>query len=146
VEALDFLGQAPEHVRMLSLSTTSYPFRIEKPAQLRGLLGWAPKLVDTFMFGQAQAAVNMAVCLLRRGVFHRIDYQVPPRTFEMDNASCAEQLVSMGREIAELNENMRVVNESFLNGRVIDPFRPWSDGNGLDRADGERVDPAANNR
>ena len=64
VEALDFLGQAPEQVRMLSLSTTSYPFRLADPAQLRGLVGQAPKLIDTFMFGQAQAAVNMARCLL----------------------------------------------------------------------------------
>ena len=30
VEALDFLGQAPQNVRMLSVSTTSYPFRIEQ--------------------------------------------------------------------------------------------------------------------
>ena len=72
VEALDFLGRAPEDLRMLSLSTTSYPFRLEDPSQLRRLLGWAPKLVDTFMFGQAQAAVNQAACLLKRGLFHRI--------------------------------------------------------------------------
>ena len=58
VEALDFLGQAPEQVRMLSLSTTSYPFRLDDPGQLRGLIGWAPKIIDTFMFGQAQAAVT----------------------------------------------------------------------------------------
>ena len=52
----------------------------------------------------------MASCLLRRGLFHRIDY-LPPRTFEMDNASCAGQLHAMGRQIAELNENMSVVKE-----------------------------------
>jgi hypothetical protein len=62
---------------MGSISTTSYPFRLDRPEQQRGLIGWAPKLIDTLMFGQAQAAVNMAMCLLRRGVFHRIDYQVP---------------------------------------------------------------------
>ena len=111
VEALDFLGQTPEQVRMLSLSTTIYPFRLDRPEELRGLVGWAPKIIDTFMFGRAQAAVNMASCLLRRRLFHRIDYQVPPRTFEMDNASCAGQLTAMGRQIAELNENMSVVKE-----------------------------------
>jgi hypothetical protein len=82
-------------------------------------VGWAPKLIDTLMFGQAQAAVNMASCLLRRGVFHGIDYQVPPRTFELDNAACAAELVAMGREIAELNENMDVVRESFLNSQTV---------------------------
>jgi len=51
VEALDFLEQSPEQVRMLSLSTISYPFRLYVPDQLRGQIGWAPKIIDTFMFG-----------------------------------------------------------------------------------------------
>jgi patatin-like phospholipase/acyl hydrolase len=34
VEPLDFLEKAPEQVRMLSLSTTSYPFRLDDPEQL----------------------------------------------------------------------------------------------------------------
>src|SRR5262249_54034253 len=113
VEALDFLGQGLEQVRMLSISTTSYPFRLDRPDKLRGLVGWAPKIIDTLMFGQAQAAVNMASCLLRRGLFHRIDYQVPPRNFELDNAACAAELIAMGRQIAELNENMDVVTKYF---------------------------------
>jgi patatin-like phospholipase/acyl hydrolase len=119
VEALDFLDQRREQVRMLSLSTTSYPFRLDRPERLRGLVGWAPKIIDTFMFGQAQAAVNMASCLLRRGVFHRIDYQVPPATFQMDNAACARELIAMGRQIAELNENMGVVMQYFLDGQTV---------------------------
>ena len=41
----------------------------------------------------------------------------------------------MGREIAELNENMSVVKEYFLDGRPGEPFRPWPDGKGSDRAD-----------
>jgi patatin-like phospholipase/acyl hydrolase len=122
VEALDFLGRSPEDVRMLSLSTTSYPFRLENPAQLRGLLGWAPKLVDTFMFGQAQAAVNQARCLLKRGLFHRIDYLVPPKTFSMDGASCVHELTGLGRSIAELNEHMGVVREKFLDSHPVEPF------------------------
>jgi hypothetical protein len=128
VEALDLLGRAPEDVRVLSLSTTSYPFRLDRPDQLRGLVGWAPKLIDTFMFGQAQAAVNMAACLLRRGLFHRIDYLVPPRTFTLDKAACAGQLIAMGRQIAELNENMSVVRGSFLNGQHAEPFQPSPEG------------------
>lgn len=56
VEALDFLGQAPEQARMLSLSTTSYPFRLDGSAQPRSLVGWAPKIIDMFMSGQAHVA------------------------------------------------------------------------------------------
>jgi patatin-like phospholipase/acyl hydrolase len=125
VEAFDFLGQRPEQVRMLSVSTTGYPFRLKRPEQLRGLLGWAPKIVDTLMFGQAQASVNMAFCLLRRGVFHRIDYQVPPETFRLDSAACAGQLIAMGRQIAELNENLDKVKKSFLDGQTVSGSVAW---------------------
>src|SRR5262249_157290 len=125
VEALDFLGQRPEQVRMLSLSTTSYPFRLKQPEQLRGLVGWAPKIIDTLMFGQSRAAVNMAACLLRRGVFHRIDYQVPPDTFQLDNAACARELIAMGRQIAELNEHMDMVKKFFLDGQTVQGSSAW---------------------
>ena len=125
VEALSFLGQRPEQIRMLSVSTTSYPFRLDRPEKLRGLFSWAPKIIDTLMFGQAQATVNMARCLLRRGVFHRIDYQVPPKTFQLDNAACAGQLVGMGRQIAELNENLDVVRKLFLDGEPIRGSSAW---------------------
>jgi hypothetical protein len=126
VEALDFLGKKPEGIRMLSLSTTSYNSRLKRPDQLRGLVGWAPKIIDTLMFGQEQAAVNMAFCLLRRGFFHRIDHQVPPNTFELDNASCAAELVAMGRQVAELHENMDVVKKYFLNGEMAGGSLSWS--------------------
>lgn len=123
IEALDFLGQAPEQVRMLSLSTTSYPFRIGNPDKSRGLIGWAPQLIDTFMFGQAQCSVNATYCLLKRGLFHRIDPQVPPGAFKLDAAATVPQLIGLGHHYAQLNENLRVVKESFLNGQTIEPFR-----------------------
>lgn len=126
VEALDFLSQKPEEVRMLSLSTTSYPRRLVEPGQIGGFLAWAPKLVDTLMFGQARSAVAMATCLLRHGLFHRIDYQVPPGTFRLDKAACTGELIKMGRMIAELNENMNVVKQFFLDGQPVEPFRPVS--------------------
>ena len=62
----------------------------------------------------------------------------------MDNASCAGQLTAMGRQIAELNENMSVMKEYFLDDQPVEPFRPWSDGQGSNRADVKRVDPSGN--
>ena len=123
IEALDFLGQPPERIKMLSIGVTSYPFGLDDPAKLRGVFGWLPKLTDTFLFGQAQAAQNGAFCLLKRGLFHRVDYLVPPTKFTMDNSQCVGDLIAMGRQIAELNENLSVVKEHFLNGTPIEPFR-----------------------
>ncbi len=127
IEALDFLGQAPEQVRMLSLSTTSYPYRIGNPDRPRGLVGWGPELLDTFLFGQAQSSVNAAFCLLKRGLFHRIDPQVPPRSFRMDDPATVSQLIGLGRHYAELNENLGVVKTSFLNGQPVEPFQARSE-------------------
>jgi hypothetical protein len=146
VEVLDFLGQAPRHVRMLSVSTTSYPFRIEKPDQLRGLLGWAPKLKDTFMFGQAQAAENMARCLLRSGVFHRIDYVVPPKTYQLDNVGCVRELIPMGRQVAYYHQHLQIVQEIFLNGNKVEPFRPLSELRGSDGVDMKELYPDVTSR
>ena len=73
VEAFDFLDRAPEQIRLLSLSTTSYPFRIGQEQQSGGLMGWSTKLIETFLFGQAQSAIAVVRCL-SSGLFHRIDY------------------------------------------------------------------------
>jgi patatin-like phospholipase/acyl hydrolase len=128
VEALDFLGKPPEQIRMLSLSTTSYPYRIGHPDRPRGLVGWAPMLIDTFMFGQAQSSVNATSCLLKRGLFHRIDPQVPPGSFRLDDPATIPQLIGLGRQYAQLNENLSLVKTSFLDGKPVEPFRPCSDG------------------
>lgn len=70
VEAVGFLGLAPEQIRLLSLSTTRYPFRIGQKQQFGGLLGWSTKIIETLMLGQAQAAIAEVRCLLRHGLFH----------------------------------------------------------------------------
>ena len=80
--------------------------------------------------------MNAASCLLKRGVFHRVDYLVPPGTFKMDNAACARELVGLGRQIAELNENMRVVREKFLCGNSVTPFRPILNAQGFEAKTG----------
>ena len=121
--AVDFLGQPPEQIRLLSLRTTSYPFRIGQKEQFSGLLGWSTKIIETLMFGQAQAAIAEVRCLLRHGLFHRIDYLTEPRLYHMDNASCVQQLLAIGRSTAELNEHMSVVQTESLNGQMIERFQ-----------------------
>ena len=76
------------------------------------------------MFGQEQAAIAQARCLLRRGLFHRIDYLTEPGLYHMDNASCVKQLLAIGRSTAELNQHMSVVRAEFLNGQMINQSQP----------------------
>ena len=132
VEAVSFCGQRLEDVHMLSISTTNYPFRIAEPIQLGGLLGWGQKVIETFMFGQAQGAVAQATCLLRDR-FHRIDYITEPRIYAMDDVKAVQELISLGRGEAEKIEHRRAVREQFLNGSPYHllPFalriRKWKD-------------------
>ena len=86
-------------------------------------MGWGTKIIETLMFGQAQAAIAQDRCLLRHGLFHRIDYLTEPRLYHMDNTSCVQQLLTIGRSTAELNEHMSVVQKEFLNGQMIEQFQ-----------------------
>jgi patatin-like phospholipase/acyl hydrolase len=62
VEAIEFCKQRLEDLRLLSISTTNYPFRLSDHQQRGGLIGWGPKILETFMFGQVQNAVAEATC------------------------------------------------------------------------------------
>ena len=61
--------------------------------------------------------------MLRHGLFHRIDYLTEPRLYHMDNASCVQQLLTIGRNTAELNEHMSVAQTESLNGQMIERFQ-----------------------
>jgi len=74
VEAVGFCGQRLEDLDLLSISTTNYPFAIGHRAERWGYWGWAPKVLETFMFGQVQSAVAQARCLLGNDRFLRIEF------------------------------------------------------------------------
>lgn len=124
-EALDFLGQDPQDVHLLSISTTNYPFRISSSKRMGGILNWNSTIIETLMFGQAQGAIAMARCLLRRGLFHRVDYDAVPHLYSLDNASLVNELIRLGRGIAVKKEHLNdVVGRHFLNGTKAEPFVP----------------------
>ena len=124
-EALDFLGQDPQDVRLLSISTTNYPFRISNSKRMGGILNWNSTIIETLMFGQAQGAIAMARCLLRKGLFHRVDYDAVPHLYSLDNARLVDELIRLGRGVAVRKEHLDdVVRVHFLNGTRTEPFVP----------------------
>jgi patatin-like phospholipase/acyl hydrolase len=120
VEAVSFCGQRLEDVRVLSISTTNYPFRIDQKQLRGGLFSWAVKIVETFMFAQGQNAVAAATCLLRDR-FHRIDCNAVPGAFTMDDVRAVDELISTGRKEAEKFGNRSVVKNLFLYGPRNEP-------------------------
>lgn len=123
-EAMTFLDRKPEEIRLLSLSTTNYPFRIANSKRMGGILNWNSTIIETLMFGQLQAAVAEATCLLREGVFHRVDFDAVPHLYSLDNPKLVEELVKIGRGVAVKREHLDVVKQHFLNGTRAEPFVP----------------------
>jgi len=131
-EALSFCGQSLPDVHVLSISTTNYPFRIGEDQQLGGLIGWAPKIIETFMFAQAQASVGLATCLLRDRSqpkpvdrFRRLDYLAPKDTYTMDDTRLVGKLVEVGRSVAEMVANRTIVMNEFLDGQAAPHFQGY---------------------
>lgn len=130
IEALSFCGQKIEDLHVLSISTTNYPFRLGKEVQLGGLRRWAPMLVDTFMFSQAQASVGLSTCLLRDRSqdkpidrFFRIDYLALPHIYSLADTRLVQELIEVGRGEAEKIANRTVVMGEFLDGN---PAPKWT--------------------
>ena len=123
VEALSFCGQTLDDIHVLSVSTTNYPFRLGKEVQLGGLWRWAPKLIETFMFSQAQASVGFSTSLLRDRSgdkpidrFFRIDYLAEPHIYSLANVQLVQELIELGRAEAEKIANRTLVMNEFING------------------------------
>jgi hypothetical protein len=125
-EALDFLQQTPEDIRLLSISTTNYPFRISNSKRMGGILNWNSTIIETLMFGQAQGAIASAQCLLRKGLFHRVDFDAVPHHYSLDNAKLVDELIKLGRGVAVKKEHLDdVVIPKFLNGTTAEKFVPY---------------------
>jgi patatin-like phospholipase/acyl hydrolase len=122
-EAITFLDQKPEDIRLLSVSTTSYPFRISNSKRMGGILNWNSTIIETLMFGQAQGAIAEATCLLRRGVFHRVDFDAVPHLYSLDNPRLVGELIKIGRGVAAKRQHLdEVVKVHFLNDTPAERF------------------------
>jgi uncharacterized protein len=113
VEAIEFCKRPMAEVAVLSVSTTSYPFRLGEKQQRGGLFGWGPKIIETFMFGQVQNAVAQATSLLRDR-FHRVDYDTEPNLYKMDDVRIVEELIAVGIGIGQDRTHTDAFRRLFL--------------------------------
>jgi patatin-like phospholipase/acyl hydrolase len=122
IEAVAFCGQRMEDVFVLSISTTNYPFRLDAKLLRGGLVRWAGRVSEMFMFTQVQKEIALARCLLGNR-FHRIDYNGVPGAYTMDDSSSLEELVNLGRKVADAKEHSTVVFRDYLNGVAAPKFQ-----------------------
>jgi patatin-like phospholipase/acyl hydrolase len=121
VEAVRFCNCSLDEIHVLSISATSYPFRLGERQQLGGALSWSVKIIDTMMFSQVRAAIAEADGLLPAR-FHRIDHVCPQGTYKIDNVNQVRRLIEAGRGTADMLENRELVNRKFLTGQKIKHF------------------------
>ncbi|MDH4037537.1 MAG: CBASS cGAMP-activated phospholipase [Candidatus Krumholzibacteria bacterium] len=100
VEALTYLNKPRESLRVLSLGCTATPKRIDEHARRGGLLGWARPGIEWLLHCQSVSATKQARLLLGKERFLRIQPEVPPKVFTLDDARMIEPLIAIGNEMA----------------------------------------------
>ena len=121
IEAISVLGQNLNDIEMLSIGTTDSPCHVsEKRRRKGGVLRWglgSKDLIALFMQAQAKASIAQAKVMLNVNEhperFHRIDEQVAPNRFQMDNADSIPDLRALGAEVGR--HQASVIDRHFLN-------------------------------
>jgi predicted acylesterase/phospholipase RssA len=100
VEAISILGQTPSDVRVLSVGCTSQPMRVSRWMRRGGKIAWARGIADWLLHGQSITAVNHARLLLGRDRIIRIQKEMLPGLYGLDDYRQALELEAVGHELA----------------------------------------------
>ena len=124
VEAIGILNWPRDDVRVLSLGCTTTPLNVDwGRAHSLGKLGWAQKLADVFLAGQASGAMGMAQHLIgdRQNIV-RISPLVGPR-YELDGQNEIPSLKGLGA--SEARRALPAVRPLFFGQPVTEAFVPF---------------------
>jgi patatin-like phospholipase/acyl hydrolase len=103
-EAVRYFGRSLQDIRLLSVGTTSYPFRVSNhsAAQAMGLVGWARKAVDLLQASSSLAGNNQAQLLLGEQNYLRLDTPQAEK-IKLDDVKQCAPLQEWGHDIGRLN-------------------------------------------
>lgn len=104
-EAQADTGVAPfseRDVSILSIGTGKQAFSFEPPANA-GYSWWARgmRLLDVILNSQAQGTAYITGFLADRETYRRIDFDLPERSWTLDNARVLERYLHIGKETAQ---------------------------------------------
>jgi patatin-like phospholipase/acyl hydrolase len=111
LEATCVLGHRIEDVELLSVGTTTCPYHVSHARRNGGFLSWATGLADVFMQAQVEAALGQATLMVGERML-RVNAEVAPGRFSIDNASTIVELKDLGEQAARRHE--KEVRERFL--------------------------------
>ena len=122
IEAIGVLNWSRESLKVLSIGCTTEPLKINRGRQSSlGILYWAKKLINLFMFTPSSAALGMAGLLVERDNIIRIDPVVPRGRFGLDRTKEIDSLKGLGD--SQAREALPTLSEVFLNNPV-ESFNP----------------------
>jgi patatin-like phospholipase/acyl hydrolase len=103
-EAVRYFGRSLSDIRLLSIGTTSQPFRVanHQKAEGLGLIGWALKAKDLLMESSSIAGSYQAKLLLGEANFLRLDSEQAEK-IKMDDAKQCAPLQEWGHDVGRLS-------------------------------------------
>ena len=120
VEAIGMLDWPRDSLKVLSIGCTTEPLKINRGRQSSlGMLYWTKKLLDLFMVPQSNAALGMAKLLAGHDNVIRIDKDMPPGRFSLDDTREIRSLKGLGH--SEARKALPKLREVFL-GIPAEPF------------------------
>jgi hypothetical protein len=90
---------AERDIAILSVGTGRRVHSLEPPASA-GLSWWAWRLFDVMTTAQSHGTEFIAQFLVGRGAYSRIDFDLPDKSWTLDNASLLSRYLHLGREAA----------------------------------------------
>lgn len=98
-EAIHTCDRQLHSINVLSIGTTTSPFSIPKEVSEGGAIKWAKPFVTLFMHAGRLGALELATKLC--GFVERLDEEVAPDRFSLDDSTGVNDLISLGRDAAD---------------------------------------------
>ncbi len=123
VEAIGVLNWPRDSISVLSIGCTTEPLKINRGRQSSlGIIYWAKKLINLFMFTPSSAAIGMAGLLVGNDNIIRVNPIVPRRRFSLDRTKEIPSLKGLGD--SEARNALPKLREIFLSNRT-EQFVPF---------------------
>lgn len=108
-------------IRLLSIGTGESTYYHDRASARTGLFYWATRLFDVAGASQTQG-VHFALNLLLKDNYKRIDFQIPGKSWKLDDTSILDALMHLGEQ--EAVTKLPRIKQAFLTTEAK-PFAAW---------------------
>lgn len=101
-------------VQVLSVGTGRGRYSLVPPSGA-GLAWWGPRLIDVMSLSQSEGSMRVAGFMLGEQL-HRVDFDLPDSTWQLDSVEHLDQLIHFGRE--EAHRQLAALGGSFIDAKT----------------------------